>query len=60
MSDEYTISSDPERLDREWIHKVISTDTYWGVGRSRDRMDQAIDHSTASTTARAGSSPSPG
>jgi N-acetylglutamate synthase-like GNAT family acetyltransferase len=45
MSDEYTISSDPDRLDREWIHKVISTDTYWGVGRSRERMDQAIDHS---------------
>jgi N-acetylglutamate synthase-like GNAT family acetyltransferase len=45
MSDEYTISSDPDLLDREWIHKVISTDTYWGIGRSRERMDQAIDHS---------------
>lgn len=45
MSDAYTISSDPGRLDREWIHKVISTDTYWGGGRTRERMDQAIDHS---------------
>lgn len=45
MSDAYTISSDPDRLDREWIHKVISTDTYWGGGRTRDRMDFAIDNS---------------
>jgi N-acetylglutamate synthase-like GNAT family acetyltransferase len=45
MSDEYTISSDPDRLDREWIHKVISTDTYWAVGRTRERMDLAIEHS---------------
>ncbi|MFC3495906.1 GNAT family N-acetyltransferase [Glycomyces rhizosphaerae] len=45
MSDAYTISSDPDRLDREWIHKVISTDTYWGGGRTRERMDSAIDNS---------------
>jgi GNAT superfamily N-acetyltransferase len=45
MSDEYTISSDPDRLDRDWIHKVVSTDTYWGAGRTRERMDRAIDHS---------------
>ncbi|GAA2171094.1 MULTISPECIES: GNAT family N-acetyltransferase [Glycomyces] len=45
MSDAYTISSDPDRLDREWIHKVISTDTYWAMGRTRERCDLAIDHS---------------
>jgi N-acetylglutamate synthase-like GNAT family acetyltransferase len=45
MNDEYTISSDPDRLDREWIHKVISTDTYWATGRTREDMDTAIDHS---------------
>ncbi|MEU5156685.1 GNAT family N-acetyltransferase [Glycomyces sp. NPDC021274] len=45
MSDAYTISSDPDRLDREWIHKVISTDTYWAMGRTRERSDFAIDHS---------------
>lgn len=45
MSDEYTISSDPDRLDREWIHKAISTDTYWAAGRSREDMDTAIEHS---------------
>ncbi|MCC3762941.1 GNAT family N-acetyltransferase [Glycomyces sp. TRM65418] len=45
MSDAYTISSDPDRLDREWIHRVISTDTYWAVGRTREDMDRAIDHS---------------
>jgi len=45
MSDEHAISSDPDRLDREWIHKVISTDTYWGGDRTRERMDLAIDNS---------------
>lgn len=45
MSDAYTISSDPDRLDREWIHNVISTDTYWGGDRTRERMDFAIDNS---------------
>jgi N-acetylglutamate synthase-like GNAT family acetyltransferase len=45
MNDEYTISSDPDRLDREWIHKVISTDTYWAEGRTREDMDHAIAHS---------------
>ncbi|GAA2128668.1 GNAT family N-acetyltransferase [Glycomyces algeriensis] len=45
MSDAYTISSDPDRLDRAWIHQVISTDTYWATGRTRERSDLAIDHS---------------
>jgi GNAT superfamily N-acetyltransferase len=42
---DHTISSDPDRLDRDWIHRVISTDTYWAQGRARADMDQAIDHS---------------
>ncbi|WP_026930657.1 GNAT family N-acetyltransferase [Glycomyces tenuis] len=41
----YVISGDPERLDLAWIHKVISTDTYWAEGRSRERSDRAIEHS---------------
>jgi N-acetylglutamate synthase-like GNAT family acetyltransferase len=44
-SEAYEISTDPERLDREWIHRVISTDTYWAEGRSREDMDHAIAHS---------------
>ncbi|SDE36566.1 GNAT family N-acetyltransferase [Glycomyces harbinensis] len=44
-SEDYTISSDPDRLDRDWIHEAISTDTYWATGRSREDMDRAIEHS---------------
>ena len=33
---EYAISDDPERLDLDWIHRVLSTDTYWAEGRSRE------------------------
>ncbi|THV32144.1 GNAT family N-acetyltransferase [Glycomyces paridis] len=44
-TDAYEISSDPDRLDRDWIHRVISTDTYWATGRTREDMDRAIDHS---------------
>lgn len=44
-SEGYTISTDPDRLDRGWIHRVISTDAYWAEGRTREDMDLAIDHS---------------
>ena len=44
-SEDYTVSSDPDRLDRDWIHEAISTDTYWAGGRTREDMDRAIDNS---------------
>lgn len=44
-ADGHAISTDPDRLDRAWVHKVLSTDTYWATGRSRERNDQALDDS---------------
>ncbi|MFB9660996.1 GNAT family N-acetyltransferase [Glycomyces mayteni] len=44
-SEAYEISTDPDRLDRDWVHRVISTDTYWAEGRTREDMDHAIAHS---------------
>ncbi|GAA4927042.1 GNAT family N-acetyltransferase [Streptomyces coeruleoprunus] len=41
----YTISTDPDRLDRARIHHWLSTDAYWALGRSRERQDRAIDGS---------------
>ena len=38
------ISTDPNRLDLELIHTVLST-TYWAEGRSRERVEQSIRHS---------------
>jgi len=42
---EYEISSDPGRLDLDWVHEAISTDTYWGTGRTRERMERAVENS---------------
>jgi GNAT superfamily N-acetyltransferase len=40
--DGYEISTDPSRLDTELIHKWLSQDTYWALGRSREKQDRAI------------------
>ncbi|MCI3222481.1 GNAT family N-acetyltransferase [Streptomyces sp. NP-1717] len=38
----YEISTDPARLDAERIHRWLSTDAYWALGRGRDVQDRAI------------------
>jgi len=40
--DGYEISTDPARLDAELIHRWLSQDAYWAMGRSRDKQDRAI------------------
>jgi GNAT superfamily N-acetyltransferase len=40
--DGYEISTDPARLDVELIHQWLSRDAYWALGRSREKLDQAI------------------
>lgn len=41
----YEISTDPARLDAELIHRWLSQDAYWAMGRSRERQDLAIGNS---------------
>lgn len=41
----FAISTDPERLDLDWIHRCLSTDTYWAPGRPRERVASALEHS---------------
>ncbi|MGH8792028.1 MAG: GNAT family N-acetyltransferase [Stackebrandtia sp.] len=38
---DYVVSTDPSRLDLDWIHDRLSTDAYWAAGRSRERMERA-------------------
>jgi GNAT superfamily N-acetyltransferase len=38
----YEISTDAARLDRELIHRWLSQDAYWALGRLRDQQDRAI------------------
>ena len=42
---EYTISTDPSRLDINLIHDFISNDSYWGRGRARDVVQRSIENS---------------
>jgi GNAT superfamily N-acetyltransferase len=41
---DYTISTDRNRLDLDVIHGFLST-SYWAQGRSRERIQQAIESS---------------
>ncbi|GGX27383.1 N-acetyltransferase [Streptomyces malachitofuscus] len=38
----YEISTDPARIDAARVHRWLSTDAYWALGRSRDKQDRAI------------------
>ncbi|MFF1461360.1 GNAT family N-acetyltransferase [Streptomyces sp. NPDC058330] len=38
----YEISPDPSRLDAERVHRWLSTDAYWALGRTREQQDRAI------------------
>ncbi|MFJ8922481.1 Predicted acetyltransferase [Streptomyces sp. LamerLS-316] len=38
----YEISDDPARLDAARVHRWLSTDAYWALGRSREQQDRAI------------------
>jgi len=42
---EYTISTDPRRLDLDLIHDFLSRRSYWAAGRSRERVVCSIEHS---------------
>lgn len=40
--DGYEISTDPGRIDAELVHRWLSEDAYWALGRSREKQDAAI------------------
>ncbi len=39
------ISTDPDRLDVDAIHRWLSEDAYWALGRPRSVVERAIEHS---------------
>ena len=41
----YEISTDPARLDRALVHRWLSEQAYWALGRERAAQDRAIEHS---------------
>ncbi|MEV6576220.1 GNAT family N-acetyltransferase [Streptomyces sp. NPDC051577] len=42
MANGFEISTDPARLDAALIHRWLSEDAYWALGRSREKQDAAI------------------
>ena len=42
---EYTISTDPQRLDISVIHDFISNHSYWAQGRTVETVQRALDNS---------------
>ncbi|MGH3478372.1 MAG: GNAT family N-acetyltransferase [Pseudonocardiaceae bacterium] len=43
---DFQISTDQQRLDVDWLHNRLSTDTYWAPGRPRERVEKAVANST--------------
>jgi len=39
------VSTDASRLDVERIHRWLSEDAYWSLGRTRDVVERSIEHS---------------
>jgi GNAT superfamily N-acetyltransferase len=42
---EYSISTDPSRLDLLSIHRYLSEESYWATGRDLEVQRRAIEHS---------------
>ncbi|MER7455607.1 GNAT family N-acetyltransferase [Micromonospora sp. NPDC126480] len=40
--DGYLLSTDPERLDLERVHRWLATDAYWALGRDRATVERAF------------------
>jgi GNAT superfamily N-acetyltransferase len=42
---EYVISTDRDRLDVALIHRFLSTQAYWAIGRPRETVERALRNS---------------
>jgi GNAT superfamily N-acetyltransferase len=40
--DGYELSTDPQRIDVDLVHRWLSTDAYWAMGRPHDVMARAV------------------
>ena len=41
----YTISTDPARLDIDLVHRFLSEEAFWALGRSRQVVERSIANS---------------
>lgn len=45
MTDGYEIRTDLAEMDLDLVHEWLSTDAYWALGRSREKIATAAEHS---------------
>lgn len=45
MDARFRFSTDPSDIDRALVHRWLSQQSYWALGRARDVQDRAIDGS---------------
>ncbi|MFE7935417.1 GNAT family N-acetyltransferase [Streptomyces sp. NPDC057456] len=42
LAEGYEISADSARIDVDRVHRWLSTDAYWALGRERERQERAV------------------
>lgn len=40
--DDYLLSSDPQKLDIDWIHRQIAEQSYWAQGQTREMTERSV------------------
>jgi predicted GNAT family acetyltransferase len=45
VTDDYVLRSDLADMDLDLVHQWLSTDAYWSLGRSREAVATAAEHS---------------
>ncbi len=43
LGDGYELDDDPVRIDRAAVHRYLSEEAYWALGRPREVQDELID-----------------
>ncbi|MEU2588469.1 GNAT family N-acetyltransferase [Streptomyces avermitilis] len=38
----YELSTDPARIDLDRVHRWLSADAYWAIGRPREKQERAV------------------
>ncbi len=39
----YLVSTDPSRVDRDWVWRMLSTEAYWHRWRTREHIERQLD-----------------
>lgn len=39
----YVLDDDPARIDRDAVHRYLTGEAYWALGRSREVVDETLD-----------------